>query len=210
MQEETLDETALETSQEPEVVDEEPSDSVQEEPQHEEVVEKPRLYADKYKTPEELEVAYRNSNVSATKLAQRVRELEKQNLDPEAKEILGQLKSLGVVTRDELEEQEYINQLVASDNAAIASLNLTDSQERVLRNYSRLPENLGRDMRECWSELSSGIEGGKVISRKTTIKPRSGSKGGGFKPLSQAELSRMPDDQYNKYWKDYEAAQNKS
>ena len=211
MQEETLDDTALETSQEPEVVEEEPSSSVQEEPQHEEEVEKPRMYADKYKSPEELEVAYRNSNISATKLAQRVRELEKQQMPPEQQQILNELKTLGVMTREDLEEQEYINQIKTTDNAVITSLGLTESQERVLRNYSRLPENLGRDMRECWDELSSGIGGGKVVSRKTTIKPRNGSKNNnGFKEMSQAELSRLPEDQYRKYWKDYESAQNKS
>lgn len=206
MQEETLDDMELETSNEPETMDEEPSYEPQEGSQEEPT----RLYAGKYKTVEEMEEAYRNANSENTKMAQKLKEVEKPKLPAEQQDILDELKSLGVVTKEDLSQKEYVDNLKAIDNAQIQSLKITDQQEKTLRNFAAHPDNFEKTMIECWQELSDSIGGGNVISRKTTIRPKAGSKGSDFKALTQDEVARLPDDQYAKYWEDYAANKAKS
>lgn len=211
MIEETLDDVALETSQEPETIEDEPSDDLQDEPQDDdEEIEKPRLYANKYKSVEEVEKALLSSTAEATRMAQELAQLKKPKLSEEQQQILGELTSLGVVTKEDLAQKEFIDNLQAIDNSQIAQLGINASQEKALRNYAAHPDNHQKTMTECWNELSESI-GGKnnVISRKTTIRPKAGNKGG-FTEKTQDELARMPKEKYDKYWSDYAANNAKS
>lgn len=202
MQEETFEEAASATSQEPENVNEEPSDQ-QSEPQSEQ----PRLYAGKYKSPEELEMAYLLSNAEATKMAQKVKEYESPQYSNEDQQILKELKTLGVMTKQDLTEHEAIQNLKAADDAQIRALKLTSGQENTLRKYAAHKDNQHKTMIDCWQEITDTIgTSGTVLARKTTIKPRTGNKSStGQVELSQSEIARLPDKEYNQYWADFAA-----
>ncbi len=42
--------------------------------------------------------------------------------------------------------------------------------------------------------------GSKVVSKKTTIKPKTGSKTSGFKELSPAQVAKLGDKEYEEYY----------
>ena len=204
MNEETSNEVVEETVTEevtPETTNDEPS-SQQEEPQSEEQ-EQPQIYAGKYKSPEELEKAYLKATAEATRMAQEIAKSKKPQLSPDKQEILNELKSLGVMTKEEFMQEQAVETQKAKDEREIQELQLSDNQVNALRRYASHRDNLSKSMAECWDELTGSI-GGKVISRKTTLKPKKGLDGG-FKEKTSAELARLPKDEYDKYWADYAA-----
>lgn len=192
---EVVEETVEET---PETPESEPSER-QEEPQQEE---KPRIYAGKYKSPEELEKAYQEAQKLISQQGAKIKEKE---LPPDKQAIINELKELGVVTKDDLDRQKSIQDMKMKDDLEIRSLTLTESQESALRRYAAHPENHSKSMTELWDELTGTI-GGKVISKKTTIKPKSGSKTGFVKKTTE-ELAKLQKADYDKYWIDYAANQ---
>jgi hypothetical protein len=143
-----------------------------------------------------------------TKKTQEISNLKKQlepSLPPDKQAIIKELKELGVVTKDDLDRQKSIQDMKMKDDLEIRSLSLTESQESALRRFAAHPENHSKSMNELWDELTGTI-GGKVISKKTTIKPKSGSKTG-FTAKTSEELAKLPKADYDKYWIDYAASQ---
>jgi len=198
MKEETPKEVEEETSTvvEPETTPEEPSIPAEE-------PEKQPLYAGKYKTPEELEKAYNEANASNTKMAQELAEKRKPALAPDKQEIADEIRNLGFVTKDELQKQTAVGNQKAKDDLEISNLSITETQANTLRRYASHQDNLSKSMTELWDELQGNV-GGKVVSRKTTIKPKTGTRDS-FKELGQVELAKLPKEDYDKYWIDYAA-----
>lgn len=184
----------------PETTDFEPSDPV-EEPQIETT---PIL--GKFKSQADLEKAYVDLERDYhTKNAQ-LKEYEKPKYSNEEQRILDELTALGVATKADLSQWEASQTIKAADDAQIKALKLTNSQENALRKYASHKDNIYKSMIDCWNELSESMgTSGTVVSRKTTIKPRSGNKNAVSQELTQSEIARLPDDQYNKYWADYAA-----
>jgi len=199
MNEDTSNEEVLDdTSQvEPEDTNSEPSD-LQEEPQ----IEKPQVYAGKYKSPGDLEKAYLEAQRKLSEQGAKIREYEAPKYTPDEAEVVDQIKKLGFMTKQELEQQQIAKSIQAKDEADIAKLNLSENQVNTLKAYSRIPENLSKSMTELWDELQ-GTVGGKVISRTTTIKPKAGTKTNSFKVLDPIVVSKLPKDEYVKYWEDF-------
>jgi hypothetical protein len=198
MNEDTSNDELVEGTDEmsPETDDSEPSGQ-QEEPQQE----KPRMYAGKYKSAEDLEKAYQEAQRLISSQGQKIKMFEKPSIPDDKKAILDELRSLGVVTKDDLDQQKALLSQQAKDDSEIKALNLTEQQESALRRYATHQDNVTKTMTECWEELT-GFIGGKVISRKTTIKPKTGTRST-FKPKSQSELVSLPKAEYDQYWKDY-------
>lgn len=195
--EEVVEETAVEDSA-PDTTDSEPSGE-QTEPH---VNEQP-LYAGKYKSPEELERAYQEAQKLISLQGSKLKQFEQPELPANKQEILKELKSLGVMTKDEFQKEQAVELQRTKDEREIQALQLTESQANALKRYASHRDNLSKSMTECWDELTGTI-GGKVVSRKTTIKPKIGSKTGFIEKTSE-ELARLPEDEYNKYWADYTA-----
>jgi len=166
--------------------------------------EKQPLYAGKYKTPEDLEKAYSEANAANTKMAQELAQARKPALAPDKQEIADELKGLGFVTQDELKQQTAVGNQKAKDDLEISNLDITEAQANTLRRYSSHQDNLSKSMTELWDELQGNV-GGKVVSRTTTIKPKTGTRES-YKQLSQIELSKLPKEDYDKYWVDYAKA----
>ncbi len=192
---EVTEETVVETT--PEVTEQEPSSEQVETPE-----EQP-LYAGKYKSPEELEKAYKESNAANSKMAQELAEAKKTPLPADKQQIVDELKSLGFTTNEQLTKNNAVQTQQAKDNVEIQGLGINQSQETILRNYANSGGNLNKTMTECWNELQT-LSGDKIVSRKTTIKPKSGSKTG-FVVKSSEELAKLPKPEYDKYWADYQA-----
>lgn len=184
----------------PETTDFEPSDPV-EEPQIETT---PIL--GKFKSQADLEKAYVDLERDYhTKNAQ-LKEYEKPKYSNEEQRILDELTALGVATKADLSQWEASQTIKAADDAQIKALKLTEKQESSLRKFASHKDNIYKSMIDCWNELSDSMgTSGTVVSRKTTIKPRSGNKNSVSQELTQSEIARLPDDQYNKYWADYAA-----
>lgn len=190
--EEVVEETVVET---PETTDSEPSDQ-QEEPQEE----SPRTYAGKYKSVEDLEKAYMEAqkHIASTRKKE-----ETPPMPADKQQILDELKSLGVVTKEDLDRQKAVINQQAKDDLEIKELQISAPQEKVLRAYAQHPENLQKSMTECWDELS-GSMGGKVVKRKTTLKPKGGTKTAtDFKPLPDEKVAKLDQKEYDKYWDDF-------
>lgn len=195
MTEETPKEVEEETTKVvPETTPEEPSNPAEE-------PEKQPLYAGKYKTPEDLEQAYKEANASNTKMAQELAESRKPALAPDKQEIADEIKGLGFVTQAEFKQQQAVGNQKAKDDLEISQLELTDAQANTLRRFSSHKDNLSKSMTELWDELQGSI-GGKVVSRKTTLKPKTGTRDT-FKPLGQVEIAKLSEEDYKKYWVDY-------
>jgi len=194
--EEVVEETVAEETT-PETTESEPS-SEPTEPQDEQP-----LLAGKYKSAEELEKAYLEGNAANSKMAQELAEAKKEPLPADKQQILDELKSLGVVTKDQLDQQTAVQSQAQKDNTEIQSLGLNESQATVLRSYAGSKNNLTKSMTDCWNEIQSA-SGGKVVSRKTTIKPKAGNKTG-FVEKSAVDLAKLEKADYDKYWKDYQA-----
>lgn len=192
--EEVIEETVVET---PEITEEEPS-SEQEEPQ----VEQP-LLAGKYKSAEELERAYAEANAANTKMAQELAQAKKEPLTADKQQIADEIKGLGFMTQEQFERQAAVQSQAQKDNAEIQTLGLTGTQETALRKYALSGDNVTKSMTDCWNELQSAV-GGKIVSRKTTIKPKTGNRSG-FTEKTPTELSKLPKEEYDKYWVDYAA-----
>jgi len=190
---EVVEETVVET---PETIEVEPS--AVEEPQ----IEKP-LYAGKYKSPEDLEKAYQEAQRLISVQGQKLKSIEEPALAPDKQAIANELAAMGFVTKDQLQHNTAVTNQKIKDDAEIKTLNLTSQQEQVLRAFASNQNNLSKSMSDCWSELSGAI-GGVVVKRTTTIKPKASSPSG-FKKLSNEELARLPEDEYNKYWANYAA-----
>ena len=184
----------------PETTDFEPSDPV-EEPQIETT---PIL--GKFKSQSDLEKAYVDLERDYhTKNAQ-LKEYEKPKYSSEEQRILDELTALGVATKADLSQWEASQTIKAADDAQIKALKLTDKQENSLRKFASHKDNIYKSMIDCWNELSDSMgTSGTVVSRKTTIKPRSGNKNTVSQDLSQSEIARLPEAEYNKYWADYAA-----
>lgn len=191
---EATEETVVET---PEVNPEEPSN-----PAEEPHTEQP-LYAGKYKSAEELERAYQEANAANSKMAQELANLKKPQIPEDKQAVIDELKSLGMVTKDELEKHNQVQAQALKDNKEIEILGLNKDQENILRAYANSSANLNKSMTECWNELQI-VGGAKVVSRKTTIKPKNGLKTG-FIEKSPRELTQMSQVEYDQYWKDYAA-----
>jgi len=189
--EEVVEETVAET---PETTESEPSSEAVE-PREE----KP-LYAGKYKSAEELEKAYQEAQRLISEQGQKLKASENP-LPADKQAIIDELKALGVVTADDLKKQQAIMNQAQKDSLEIKELGLNQDQETVLRNYANSSANLSKSMTECWNELQA-LAGGKVVSRKTTIKPKPGNKTG-FVEKSASELAKLPKAEYDKYWIDY-------
>lgn len=202
--EDTSKEVVEETSTpvEPDTTVEEPS-TPEEEPQVEET-ETPRVYAGKYKSPEDLEKAYQEAQKLISQQGQKLKEVEQPSYSPDEKEVQETLKNLGFMTKEEFEQNKSIESQKAKDNAEIAQLGLNEQQEAVVRAYAANPNNLSKSMTDCWNEVSNAL-GGSVVKRKTTIKPKSGSQDG-FKELSPREVARLPQEEADKYWREYAAS----
>lgn len=197
--EDTSNEEVVEvTSQEPEATESEPS-SQQEEPQEE----SPRIYAGKYNSPDELEKAYKEAQKLISQQGAKIKEVNQPSLPADKQQILDELRQLGVVTKADLDQQKAVMTQQTKDDNEIKALGLQASQEATLRRYSAHPDNLSKSMTELWDELNGSV-GGKVISRKTTIKPKTGARTG-FTVLSPVEVAKLPKDKYDQYWKDYSA-----
>jgi len=171
-------------------------------PAEESQEEKPRVYAGKYNSPEELEKAYKEAQRLISEQGSKLK--AKEALPPDKQEILNELQSLGVVTKADLDKQQAVLSQKAKDDLAIRELKISDEQEQALRRYSQHQDNLSKTMTELWDELQ-GTVGGKVISRKTTIKPKAGSHESSFKVLSQEQVAKLNPEAYDKYWVDYAA-----
>ena len=184
----------------PETTDFEPSDPV-EEPQIETT---PIL--GKFKSQSDLEKAYVDLERDYhTKNAQ-LKEYEKPKYSSEEQRILDELTALGVATKADLSQWEAAQTIKAADDAQIKALKLTEKQESSLRKFASHKDNIYKSMIDCWNELSDSMgTSGTVVSRKTTIKPRSGNKNTVSQDLSQSEIARLPEAEYNKYWADYAA-----
>ena len=184
----------------PETTDLEPSDPI-EEPQIETT---PIL--GKFKSQSDLEKAYVDLERDYhTKNAQ-LKEYEKPKYSSEEQRILDELTALGVATKADLSQWEAAQTIKAADDAQIKALKLTDKQENSLRKFASHKDNIYKSMIDCWNELSDSMgTSGTVVSRKTTIKPRSGNKNTVSQDLSQSEIARLPEAEYNKYWADYAA-----
>ena len=184
----------------PETTDFEPSDPV-EEPQIETT---PIL--GKFKSQSDLEKAYVDLERDYhTKNAQ-LKEYEKPKYSSEEQRILDELTALGVATKADLSQWEASQTIKAADDAQIKALKLTEKQESSLRKFASHKDNIYKSMIDCWNELSDSMgTSGTVVSRKTTIKPRSGNKNTVSQDLSQSEIARLPEAEYNKYWADYAA-----
>jgi hypothetical protein len=137
-------------------------------------------------------------------LSKKRQELEQPSLPQDKQAILDELKSLGVVTKADLDQQKAVLSQQAKDDSEIKSLKLTPSQEKALRGYASLQDNLSKSMTECWDELNSAL-GGNVVARKQNIKPKAGNRGGGFQPMPNHEVAKLPDPEYKKYWAEYAA-----
>ena len=184
----------------PETTDLEPSDPI-EEPQIETT---PIL--GKFKSQADLEKAYTDLERDYhTKNAQ-LKEYEKPKYSSEEQRILDELTALGVATKADLSQWEAAQTIKAADDAQIKALKLTEKQESSLRKFASHKDNIYKSMIDCWNELSDSMgTSGTVVSRKTTIKPRSGNKNTVSQDLSQSEIARLPEAEYNKYWADYAA-----
>lgn len=191
--EEIVEETVEET---PETIESEPSSQLEEPPK-----ETPRKYAGKYNSPEDLEKAYSEAQKLISQQGQKIKEYETPQLPPDKQEIQNELKNLGFVTKEEFFRQQAVENQKAKDEAEIRQLQLDETQANALRKYASHKDNLSKSMTECWDELIGSI-GGKVISRKTTLKPKKGTVEG-FKEKTPQELSRLPKEEYDKYWADY-------
>lgn len=183
-------ETVVET---PEVIEEDPSNQPEEAPE-----EPPRLYAGRYNSVEELEKAV----IEKEKYINSTRKAEPE-LPPDKKRILDELKSYGVVTASDLKQHQAGLTQQAKDDAEIAKLGLSASQEQALRRYSQHPDNVHKSMTGLWSELG-GLSGGKVVKR-TVLKPKNSAKTSEFKVLSQSEAAALPTAEYKAYWVKYRA-----
>jgi len=192
--EEVVEETVQET---PKTTESEPS-TQQEEPQQE----TPQQYAGKYSSPEDLEKAYLEAQRKLSEQGAKLKEMEQPVLPADKQQILDELKALGVVTSADLQKQQAVLSQKTKDDLEIKELKLSSAQESALRKYATHPDNLSKSMSELWDELN-GTVGGKVVSRKTTIKPKTGVKESGFKVLSPKEAARLDGDAYDKYWADY-------
>jgi len=184
----------------PEAPESEPSEPDKE--SHEEPKEKP-LYAGKYKSPEELEKAYHEAQKLISHQGSKLKQLEKPELPADKQAILSELKNLGVMTKDEFQKEQAVELQKAKDEREIQALELEEAQANALRRYASHRDNLTKSMTECWEELTGSV-GGKIVSRKTTIKPKSGHRTE-FKQKTAEELARMPKAEYDKYWADYAA-----
>ena len=193
--EEVVEETVQET---PEATKSEPS-NLQEEPQ----IETPQYYGGKYSDQEEYDKAHKALLQKLNEQGKELNELRKPQLSPDKQEILNELKDLGVMTKEEFQREQAIETQKAKDEREIGELQLTDTQANALRRYASHKDNWNKSMVECWDELTGSI-GGKVISRKTTLKPKKGN-GEGFKEKSPQELARLSKEDYDKYWADYAA-----
>lgn len=198
MEDTSTPEVTDDTSQEPEVTTEEPS-TPEEEPQ----LETPQMYAGKYKSPEELEKAYTEAQRKLSEQGAIIAEANKPQRPEDEQALIEQMKALGMVTKEDLQRQQAVNSQAAKDDLEISALNLTDAQVSILRKTAAHPDNLEKGMTEIWDELSGAI-GGTVVSRKTTVKPKSGNKTG-FVEKSQAEVAALAPADYDKYWADYRA-----
>lgn len=183
----------------PETIQDEPSDPV-DEPQIETT---PIL--GKFKSQADLEKAYMDLEKDYHAKNSLLKEYEKPKYSNDQQEIIDQLRELGVATKEDLSQYEAAQTMKAADDAQIRALKLSDSQEKVLRKYASAKDNIYKTMNECWEELSGTVNNsGTVVSRKTVVKPKSGSnRNSGFRELSQLEVARLPEEQYNKYWNDY-------
>jgi len=191
----SAEETVVET---PETETQEPSETAEETQE----TEKP-LLAGKYKSAEELEKAYKEAQRLISEQGNKLKGFEQPAIPKDQQQILDELKKLGVVTKSDLEFQTAKQAQAAKDNAEVQSLGLTESQESILRRYANNRDNLNKSMTECWDELQTIT--GKVVTRKTTIKPRTGNRSG-FTEKSVTELSKLPKAEYDKYWADYAKA----
>ena len=192
---ETVEDTVVETT--PETVEVEPSNQKEVEPQNE----TPRKYADKYTSPEDLEKAYLEAQRKLTEQSTKLKEYEAPKYTPDQQEIAKQIQSLGFMTKEQFEQQQAVQVQQAKDNAEIKQLNIDDAQAAVLKRYALHPENITKSMTELWNELNSMV-GGKVVSRKTKIKPKNGSRDG-FTPLPNSVVAKLSPEKYEQYWKEY-------
>jgi len=164
------------------------------------------LILGKFKSQEELEEAYRNLESHSSKVSeenQRLRstsEPKGEEIDPEAKKVIDQLRKYGFVTQKELERNNAVLTQAQKDDLEITSLGLTAQQEGILRQVAVHENNRSRSMTDIWKDLQSSM-GGKVISKKTTIRPKAGNKNaGGTKELTPAEVAKLPQAEYDAYW----------
>ena len=94
----------------------------------------------------------------------------------------------------------------SKDDQEITALGLSSEQSTLLRQMASHPANLKRTMTEIWNGIQSSV-GGKIISKKTTIRPKgSGAKRSSVKQLTPAQIAKLPQKEYDKYWADQAAA----
>lgn len=199
MTEDTSKEVVEETSgQETETTKVETSESTEETQQ-----ETPQFYGGQYNSQEEFEKAHKGLLKKLNEQGQEITNLRKPTLAPDKQEIADEIKDLGFVTKAELKQQTAMGNQKAKDDLEISSLDITDAQANTLRRYASHKDNLAKSMTELWDELQGNV-GGKVVSRKTTIKPKTGTHDT-FKPLGQVEIAKLSKEDYDKYWVDYAA-----
>lgn len=201
MNEDTSNEVVEETSeQETETTNVETSESTEETQQ-----ETPQFYGGQYNSQEDFEKAHKGLLTKLNEQGQEITKLKKPTLAPDKQEIADEIKNLGFVTQSELKQQQAVGSQKAKDDLEISGLNITDSQANTLRKFSSHKDNLTKSMTELWDELQGNV-GGKVVSRKTTIKPKTGTRDS-FAPKTQIEIAKLSKEDYKKYWIDYAAYQ---
>lgn len=193
MQEETSNGLSAEvTATAPEANNPEPSN-----PATEPQTEQP-LYAGKYKSPEDLEKAYQEANAANTKMAQELASLKNPPLPEEKQARLDELKELGFVTKKELDNYSQVQERRQKEDKEIESLGLNEDQARILKNYAK--SQTDKSMTECWEELSA-LSTERVVTKKTTIKPKPGSRKG-FTKLAPDQIVKLSPQEYEQYRKD--------
>ena len=200
MTEDTSTEVVQDTSTEAvetETTTEETSEA-QEETQ--ETTETPQFYGGQYNSQEEFEKSHKELLGKLNEQGKTISDLKKEPLPADEQQIQDQIKKLGFVTSDQLQQQTAVQTQAQKDNAEIQSLDISDDQATILRSYAGGKDNLAKSMTDCWNELQS-VSGGKIVSRKTTIKPKTGAKTG-FVVKSAEVVAKLPQADYDKYYVD--------
>lgn len=164
------------------------------------------LILGKFKSQEDLVAAYTKLESHASQVKQENQTLrstaqqEPEKLDPNAKAIVDQLRDLGFVRQEDIAKNNAILTQKQKDDLEIASLSINPQQEAILRQVALQQDNLQRSMTDVWKDLQSAMGASKVISKKTTIKPKGGKNVSTEKELSPTEVAALPQKEYDEYW----------
>lgn len=192
-------EETLEISEEEETVDTTPSNDTEiEEPSMEEAEEETsqepsteRLYAGKYKSPEELERGYQETNAETARMAKELAQLRKEvaesKLSPEEREQKEKsrnfVKENNLLTREEFEQAQKDER----EAGALMSKGATPKQIERVKRISQYGDYSKMSVTEIYKDLYGGLPGKKPT---TSVKSK-GVQRTGERTMTRAKFSSL-------------------